>query len=359
MEVYDIWLNLCLGVGIKNAQDILKINLSPKEIFENREDLEKYDVFLKNQLENLKNINLTHAQNILKIHNENNIKSINYLSEDYPLSLKELADMPLVLYYKGDIKLLKNENIVGMIGTRNPDRNGIKLAEEISKELSKKGAVILSGLAQGIDGLAQKTALLNKGRVIAAAGLPLNEYYPKAHRNLQEDIAKTGLVLSEVAATQNVVDNKYIFVQRNRLIASIGKALLLVQAKIPSGTASTINYAINLGREVFALPGAIYDPLMEYNNFLLSEGIVRCTLKEKNILEFLNIKIVETENKKIDENLSEYEKMILKEIDNKTLSANQIFQNLKIPMPVLKAMLTKLEMEGFIKQQSAGVYYKI
>ncbi len=359
MDIYNIWLNLCLGVGVKNAQDILKINLSPKEIFENRHNLSQYNVFLKNQLQNLENIDLSHAEKIFKIHTENNIKSINYTDENYPDSLRELSDMPLILYYKGDISLLKSEYITGIIGTRNPDRNGMKLTEETSKELSQSGAVIISGLAQGIDGLAQKTALENKGKVIAVVGLPLNEYYPKAHQKLQEDIAKTGLVISEVASTQNIVDNKYIFVQRNRLIAGISKALLLVQAKVPSGTASTINYAINLSREVFALPGSLYDPLMEYNNLLLSEGIVRCTLKAKNILEFLNIQNKETVKEKSKDHLSEHEKAILNEIFDKTLTANQIFQALKIPMPVLKAMLTKLELEGFVKQQSPGVYYKL
>ncbi len=359
MEVYNIWLSMCLGVAIKNAQDIIKIDLSPKEIFENKENLEKHSVFTENQLQNLKNINLNHAQNILKIHNENNIKSINYKDENYPDNLKELIDMPLVLFYKGDINLINNKNIVGIIGTRKPDRNGIKLAEEIASELSQKGAVILSGLAQGIDSLSQKAALEKNKKVIGVVGLPLNEYYPKANRNLQEDIAKNGLVISEVAATQNIIDNKYIFVQRNRLIAAIGKALVLIQAKIPSGTATTINFAIELGKEVFTVPGSVFDEMMEFNNHLLSEGIVRCTIKAKNILDVLDIKKEDIQKPEKNENLSELEIKILNEIGDKTLTANQLFQNLKIPMPVLKAMLTKLEMDGLVKQQSFGVYYKL
>ncbi len=359
MEVYNIWLFICLGVALKNAQDIIKIDLTPKEIFENRENLEKYNVFTQNQLKNLKNINLNHAQNILKIHNENNIKSINFKDETYPDSLKELIDMPLVIFYKGDINLLKHKNIVGLIGTRKPDRNGIKLSEEIAKELAQNGAVILSGLAQGIDSLSQKSALENNGKVIAVVGLPLNEYYPKPNKNLQEDIAKTGLVISEVAATQNIIDNKYIFVQRNRLIAAIGKALVLIQAKIPSGTATTINFAIDLSKEVFAVPGSVFNEMMEFNNHLLSEGIVKCTIKAKNVLQVLDIKKEDGKKEDIEIlNLSEHEIKILNEIGNTTATANQLFQNLKIPMPVLKAMLTKLEMDNLIKQQSFGVYYK-
>ncbi len=359
MKVYDVWLNLCLGVAVKNAQDINNLSLSPKEIFDNRKDLEKFEVFLKPQIKNLENIDLKMAEKILKIHTENNINSINYTDEKYPDSLRDLEDMPLVLYYKGDINLLNSKKIVGIIGTRNPDRNGIKITSDTAKEIALKGGIVLSGLAQGIDSLSQKTALSNKGKVIAVVGLPLNEYYPKANRNLQEDIAREGLVISEVPATQNIVDNKYIFVQRNRLIASLSNALVLIEAKIPSGTATTINFAIDMGREVFAIPGSVFDPLMEFNNKLLSEGIVRCTVFAKNVLEFLNIENNKIEDSKIDENLSEYEKAILKELDNKILTANQIFTELKIPMPVLKAMLTNLEMEGFIKQQSMGVYQRV
>ncbi len=360
MDIYNIWFTTVFGANIKDAIKIYNINLSPKEIYKNKNDLEKYEVFTQQQIIKAKETDLKEIEKKQKVHIENNIKSINCFDENYPINLLQISDMPIVLYYKGDISLLNADYKVSVIGTRTPNVEGIKLCEDLTKTLTEAGCIIISGIAQGLDGIANKTAIENNGKTVAVTGVSLDKYYPRANMNLQKEIEEKGLVISEYAALDYKKD-KFSFVERNRLIAALADAVCLVQARDKSGTMITMNYAIEYSKEVFSIPGSIYDSLMSGNNKLIAGTIVRSTILAHNILEYFNL-LDKKENKiktKNTNSLTNEEKIVLQTLENQAKTTNQIFQETKIPIPMLKAILTKLEMEGFVKMQTAGVYFKI
>lgn len=198
-----------------------------------------------------------------------NFKCITILDNGYPDLLKEVPLPPLVLYYEGDISLIYNiKDNISVVGSRDCSSYGKGITENIVSNLCKK-YVIVSGMANGIDSIAHQSSLDNHGKTIAVLGCGTNICFPNNNLKLMNQIKKEGLVISEYPP--NTPPLTFRFPQRNRIIAGLGNSLLVTEAKIKSGTAITVNYALSMGKEVFCVPHQVGSQ-GEGCNFLIHEG---------------------------------------------------------------------------------------
>lgn len=217
---------------------------------------------------------------------KHNIDIISIYDKEYPQILKKIYDPPMCLYVKGNKDILNNLNI-GVIGSRNCTENGSKIAKRISYELALRGINIVSGLARGIDVAAHIGALYAKKPTIAILGHGLDMIYPQEHINIAKKILEYGgTLVSEYPI--GIGPEKYNFVARNRILSGICKGILVVEAKKKSGTNLTVDFALEQGRDIFAIPGEINNSNAEGTNELIKEG-AKLVSSYKDILEEYNL----------------------------------------------------------------------
>ena len=201
----------------------------------------------------------------------------------YPEKLRRIYDPPKELYYVGDINLLNN-NSIAIIGCRSASLYGLKVAKLFANGLSKNGFTIVSGLAYGIDGEAHKYSLKKKGKTIAVLGSGLDIIYPQVNTELcKEIIDNGGLVISEFPlGTKPTKEN---FPKRNRIISALSDGVIVIEAKKKSGTMITVDFALEHGKDVFAVPGNIDSLNSEGTNSLLKQGAIMVT-SYQDIIDF-------------------------------------------------------------------------
>ncbi len=315
MEIKDfyLWLSLVPGVGNKTIENIRNLDIDIKDLFYMKDD----------EILNIKNINTNIKQNIVKY------KSISYIDtlkeklkntkvdyiciedDDYPEKLRNIYNPPNILYYKGDISLLK-ENILAIVGSRKCSDYGIYYAKKFAKELSDEGFVIVSGLATGIDSYAHIGCLNGKSKTIAVLGSSANDVTPKKNINLYHKILdNNGLILSEYFVDKSVHPSN--FVNRNRIISGISDGVLLVEAYKKSGSLITVNFGLEQGKNIFSVPANINYSSSEGCNNIIKQG-AKLVTDISDILEEYNI-IKKVEIKKYD--LNEDEKIIVELVKNK------------------------------------------
>jgi DNA processing protein len=202
---------------------------------------------------------------------------------NYPERLNDLYDPPACLYINGDITLLK-EPMVAIVGSRKSSAQGLTHSHYFAQSLSKAGATVISGLAKGIDGAAHRASLGIGSKTLAVCGTGLDITYPKEHLALAHAISNHGLLVSEFAPGTG--PKAFHFPRRNRLIAALALGVLVIEAAEKSGSLITARLAAELGREVFALPGPINDPLFAGCNELIQQG-AKLARSPKDVLEEL------------------------------------------------------------------------
>lgn len=198
------------------------------------------------------------------------ILPISYQHPLYPGSLLELIDPPAVLYAKGDAALLAEPSKVAIIGSRKASPYSQKVLQKIVPPLVESGYVIVSGLARGADAMAHQTAIDLGGRTIAVTGSGFLHPYPKENAALNHLIEEKHLVLTEYPPYMKPL--KWNFPMRNRIISGLSRGIIVTEAFVKSGTLSTIEHALDHGKDIFAVPGNIESPLSEGPNKLIAEG---------------------------------------------------------------------------------------
>jgi len=194
---------------------------------------------------------------------------ITYGTDEYPELLSQLSGPPLLLFVNGDKDALHLPSLA-MVGSRNPTRGGIQNAVEFSRHLARSGYVIVSGLAQGIDTAAHRAALDVGGRTVAFLGHGIDRVYPAQNRDLAHRIVATGALVTEYPL--GAPPDKRHFPERNRLISGLSLGTLVIEAARRSGSLITARLAADQGREVFALPGSIHNPLARGCHELIRQG---------------------------------------------------------------------------------------
>ena len=218
-----------------------------------------------------------------------NIDCLDIFDKDYPSLLKEIENPPIVLYLKGNRKVL-GKFLFAIVGSRKPTSYGISIAGDFSNQLSKRGIIIVSGLARGIDTIAHRKAI-KSGETIAVLGSGLLNIYPRENKDLALEIASSGAVVSEYPLLTS--PSRENFPRRNRIVSGISKGVLVVEATSRSGALITAHSACEQNREVFAIPGSINSPLSKGTHILIKEGakLVDCL---DDILEELGIAMSDT-----------------------------------------------------------------
>jgi len=200
------------------------------------------------------------------------ICSVNQDDDSYPVNLRKLDGMPLVLYWMGDLSILGETKMpaVAVVGSRQPTVYGICATREITRELTGHDICIISGLARGIDTIAHETTLEGGGRTIAVLAGGLDEVYPPENQELFDTIRKTGLVLSEMPPGQKAL--RQYFPARNRILSGLSDLVAIMEAGEFSGTLHTASFAAAQGRDVFVVPGTIYAQQSRGNLKLIQDG---------------------------------------------------------------------------------------
>lgn len=272
---------------------------------------------------------------------------------DYPRPLQNIADPPSVLYVKGEI-VPSDDLSVAIVGTRRPTVYGRQAAEMFARGLAEHGVTVVSGLARGIDSFAHRAALDGGGRTIAVLGSGLDIIYPSENRKLAAEVAERGALVSEFPlGTQPDGVN---FPRRNRIIAGLSLASLIVEAGETSGALITAEFALEQGREVFAVPGNIFNPASRGPNRLISDGAKPiCTMED--LLEELKLEsaVAHSEARSaIPETDSEV--AVLRCLSHEPLHIDEIRRAVCLPVSVVSSALTMLELKG-LARQAGGMNY--
>lgn len=250
------------------------------------------------------------------------VKLITVKDKEYPYNLRQIEDCPPLLYALGNLDLLKNDNMLAVVGSRNASLSAIKLAEHLSETVAQNNIVVVSGMARGIDAAAHRGALSAKGGTIAVLGTGIDVIYPKENEGLYKELSHNALILSEYPFhTKPQVSN---FPRRNRIVSGLSKGVLVIEAGIQSGSLITAHQALEQGRDVYAVPGAPYEGRAAGCNKLLKEGAVLVDTAEDilNNFNFSPVKFVSKQAKEAESaDLFEYS---LDNKQNNSDSAEQI-----------------------------------
>lgn len=271
--------------------------------------------------------------------------------EAYPFLLSQIPDYPVALNYRGDINALKSPKLVSIVGTRNASVQALQITRQLVYELAREGFTIVSGLAKGVDTAAHRAALQAGACTIAVLPGSLKEIYPKANTTLAEEIVERGgLLISELIA--DFVLSKFSFPRRNRIIAALSKATIVVQAPLKSGSLISAELALEYNREVFALPGLYGEIASMGSNQLIRDARASLLLNTKDVIDIYAGTVSDEE----EVNLSGQERLVLGVIQKNGSSFDQILKSVNIEPAQLGIILSGLEIKSRILRNNSGIY---
>ena len=180
---------MTLGTCLADGGEIARLNVTARELYENRHSWHQYEVFGARHQARALEVTLEAAKTVWEQHNLLGIQSVSCFDDDYPLCFRLIPQAPVVLFYKGDLGMMESQHRIGIVGSRNPDRDAVKICDEICTVLAQNGVTIISGLAQGLDSVSHRAALAAGGETVAFIGTGLDKYYPASHRALQDEIS--------------------------------------------------------------------------------------------------------------------------------------------------------------------------
>ena len=268
-QIYAYWLANIRGIGKKTAKILTEEGRSAKDVW----NMPPGDV--KKLMKPLQYEYFTASRNLWNLEKEYAMleeRKIRFLSQshpDFPEKLRTIPDAPYALYVKGNLPDPEQPS-VAIIGARMCSEYGRYLAREFGMELANSGIQIISGMADGVDGISQKAAMLSGGMSYAVMGCGVDYCYPPENRDVYEMLQKQGGILSEYAPGTQPKAN--LFPPRNRIISALADLVLVIEARKHSGTLITVDMALEQGREVFAIPGRITDRLSDGCNMLIRQG---------------------------------------------------------------------------------------
>lgn len=271
MLKYWIWLAELPGLKTPSRLALLRHFGSPEDIFfADREELLLSEDVPPDQAELALNRDLSAADRILADCQRLGQRVLTIQDAEYPQRLRNIFDPPLVLYVKGRLPAVDEEAAIAVVGTRDCTPYGIASAERLSQELAASGAVVVTGLARGVDSAAARGALRAGGVVIGVTGNGLDVYYPWENRDLYDDVAAAGALVSEYPPGSE--PERRHFPARNRIMSGLSVAALVVEAPERSGALITARLTLEQGREIYAVPGPISAPASVGCNRLIRDG---------------------------------------------------------------------------------------
>lgn len=284
------------------------------------------------------------------------IQILTWDDELYPPRLKEIDQPPPVLYVRGSLTA-EDAWAVAIVGTRRVSAYGRQVAEELAAYLASNGVTVISGLARGVDGSAHQAALKAGGRTIAVLGCGVDRIYPPEHTQLAEKIIASGALLSDYApGTPPDASN---FPPRNRIISGLSMATVVVEAGETSGALITAQFAVDQGREVFAVPGNILAAQSKGTNRLIAQG-AHPMLSAHDLLDVLNLRRV-TEQREIRKIMpgNEIEAKLLSVLTHDPMHMDDIRNQTGLPIERVSATLVMMELKGLVRQVGGMNYVAV
>ena len=384
---YWVWLAELAGVNNYSKLCLLQHFGSPEDIYYAApEDYGQVEGMKREQVELLGDKSLQRVEKILQDCAKEEIFLITMDDALYPLRLKNIYDPPILLYGKGKMPLFDDEVVISMVGTRSCTPYGISCGEELGYELARQGAMVVSGMAKGIDAACMRGALRAGGFTCAVLGCGVDVPYPAENRRLYEDILATGVILSEYPPKTE--PESWRFPQRNRIMSGLSLGTLVVEAPEKSGALITANDALEQGREVFAVPGPIDAPSSRGCHKLIREGagLVSCAWDllseyesryphklhpDEKVLPELPDKSgapVQKETKKqaalpvVDgkaAGLTDDQIAVLRVLKGDgDLLTDEVAEKIDIPVRRVLSALTMLEIDGYVKKSGAQSFVR-
>jgi len=363
MNQLKYWLALHHApyVGPMKIKSILEVFANPAEFFENLSDITNKIKLNDKTRKALENPNWENIDKELDWASLPNNQIITLDSPDYPGLLKEIADAPAVIYVHGNHSILKREQIA-IVGSRNPSQSGRNNAFQFAKYLNEQGATITSGLALGIDYESHRGALAAQNpSTIAVVATGVDRVYPARHKAIaHEIIEKGGAIISEYPLGSE--PRKENFPRRNRIISGLSLGTLVVEAAQKSGSLITARLAAEQGRDVFAIPSSIQNPLAKGCHQLIREG-AKLVEKAEHIMEELDhIKHVLRDSHAEDPqndhlvNLDPTHKNLLDCIGFEPTTIDEIVQRSGLTPEAVSSMLLVLELQDCVESLPGSIY---
>lgn len=273
-QPFFYWLSSVEGIGNLTIRRLLGVMGKPERIYYATKtellELKEKKILGEKQFYNLqearKNANIYSAYDKLQ---EEKISMIPFYHPEYPERLRNIPDPPAVLFVKGQLPVPEKKSLA-VIGARNCSAYGKRMAQEFAGFLGNKGIQIISGMARGVDGISQMAALTAGGKSFGVLGCGVDICYPDQNREVYEELIRNGGVIS--AYRPGTKPQSRYFPPRNRIISGLADALLVIEAREKSGTLITVDMALEQGKEVYALPGRVGDPVSEGCNRLIAQG---------------------------------------------------------------------------------------
>ena len=285
------------------------------------------------------------------------VRAFTWHDDDYPARLKEIYDLPPLIYVKGNLTP-DDERSVAVVGTRNPSHYGRQVAEHLVYDIASAGVTIVSGLARGVDSIAHRIALDAGQRTIAVLGSGLDIIYPREHTSLSERVAENGALVSEHAlGTRPDARN---FPRRNRIMSGMTLGTLVIEAGARSGALITARQALEENREVFAVPGSIFSPNSEGTNRLIRESAAKLVTACEDVLEELNLSAVAQQIEMAalfpeDENEAE----LLRYITFDPVHVDDVCRSSGRSAPDVSSTLAMMELKGLVRQVGGMNYVRL
>lgn len=275
----------------------------------------------------------------------------------YPSALKTISDPPVFLYYKGSLDIL-NQPCIGCVGTREISNYGKRVTEEFVPAFVRSGMVVVSGLAKGIDTQCALESLHSGGKTVAVVGHGLGTMYPKANEKLADRIVQEGgLILSEFPLDQH--PDRHTFPARNRIIAGLSLGTVVLEAGEGSGALITADLALEYSREVFAVPGQIFDPNYIGCHKLLAQGRAQLVTSPDDVCKAIGIVAsAHTEARPAYTPQDEHEQAVYSALTTMPQSASDLVEKAQVDAAIITAKLTMLELQGAAKNTGNGMWVR-
>jgi DNA processing protein len=281
------------------------------------------------------------------------IRALTWNDPDFPARLKEIYDVPPLLYVKGNITQ-EDEWTIAVVGTRRATIYGREVTERLVNDLVRNRITVVSGLARGIDSIAHRTALEAGGRTIAVFACGLDEVYPPENVKLAQAIMEHGALVSEHPLGTR--PKKEHFPLRNRIMSGLSLGVLVIEGDVNSGAMITANRALEQNREVFAVPGNVLSPASRGTNRLIKEG-AKLVSDVQDILEELNLTMIPQQLEMRDvvpEN--ETESVILKHLSFEPTHIDTVCRTSCLPIATVSSTLAMMELKGLVRQMGGMNY---
>lgn len=360
--LYQIALTCIPGVGVVHARNLMKAVGDEEGVFNEKiRSLEKIPGISRRLIGEIRNPEvLRKAEGELAFVEKNNIETLFYTQDNYPARLNNCIDAPVLLFAKGNVSF-NVPKIISIVGTRNATEYGQEFCQKFVKELSESfpDMLIVSGLAYGIDICAHRASMQNNVSTAAVLAHGLDRIYPSVHRKTAKEMLERGALITEFPS--HTEPDRFNFVKRNRIVAGMADAVVVVESDEKGGSLITAEIANSYYREVFAVPGRTTDAKSSGCNSLITSNKAVLFKDTKSFIDQMGwsatAKPLQPKQKELFLNLTETEEKVFNALNKvESIHVNMLGIELNLPVSELFFTLLELEMKNVVKALPGGVY---